>query len=49
MLLDAGVDSEVVGNPLDKIEEFVSLREWVFDRRSDREMAVELPGICDAV
>ena len=48
MLLDVGEDSEIVGNPLDKIEEFVSLRQWVFDRRSDREMAVELPGVwCD--
>ena len=31
-------------NPLDRIEEVISIKDWVFDRRSDEEMAVEAPG-----
>jgi len=31
-------------NPLDVLEQIVSANEWVFDRRSDSEMAVEAPG-----
>ncbi|MBT4741011.1 MAG: hypothetical protein HN793_11815 [Rhodospirillaceae bacterium] len=35
-------------NPLDRIEEVISIKDWVFDRRSDEEMAVEAPGTwCD--
>ena len=31
-------------NPLDQIERIVSANEWTFDRRSDQEMAVQVPG-----
>ena len=35
-------------NPLDIIEKVVEFNEWVFDRRNDREMAVQVPGSwCD--
>ncbi|KJS44128.1 MAG: hypothetical protein VR70_01960, partial [Rhodospirillaceae bacterium BRH_c57] len=36
--------SEMIGNPIDKVEQLASGREWIFDRRSDEEMAVEVPG-----
>jgi hypothetical protein len=31
-------------NPLDVLEQIVAANEWVFDRRSDAEMAAEAPG-----
>ena len=31
-------------NPIDVIETIVTAREWPFDRRSDEEMAAEVPG-----
>jgi hypothetical protein len=31
-------------NPLDVIEQIVAANEWLFDRRSDSEMAAEAPG-----
>ncbi|MEO5373001.1 MAG: YbjN domain-containing protein [Alphaproteobacteria bacterium] len=31
-------------NPLDMVEEIVHAHDWAFDRRSDEEMAVEVPG-----
>ena len=31
-------------NPLDIIEQFVMANDWAFDRRSDDEMVVEVPG-----
>lgn len=31
-------------NPLDLVEEVVGANDWAFDRRSDEEMAVEIPG-----
>jgi len=40
--------SQSVRNPLDVVEEVVSVKEWVFDRRNKEEMAVEVPGTwCD--
>ena len=40
--------SRSISNPLDVVEEVVSVKEWVFDRRSSEEMAVEVPGTwCD--
>jgi len=39
-----GVGRERSGNPLDVLEQIVSANEWVFDRRSDAEMAAEAPG-----
>ncbi|HVG81240.1 MAG TPA: YbjN domain-containing protein [Methylomirabilota bacterium] len=35
---------ERAANPLDIIEQIVTSNEWVFDRRSDAEMAAEAPG-----
>ena len=35
-------------NPIDQIEELIAGKEWVYDRRSDTELAVEAPGSwCD--
>jgi hypothetical protein len=31
-------------NPLDVIEQFVMANDWAFDRRSEEEMVVEVPG-----
>ncbi|MBB4266925.1 YbjN domain-containing protein [Roseospira visakhapatnamensis] len=31
-------------NPLDLIEQFLSVKEWVFDRRGEDEMVVEVPS-----
>ncbi|MGB0695522.1 MAG: YbjN domain-containing protein [Rhodospirillaceae bacterium] len=31
-------------NPIDVIETVVALKEWTFERRSEQEMAVEVPG-----
>ena len=31
-------------NPLDIIEKIVEINEWLFDRRNDLEMAVQVPG-----
>lgn len=36
--------ASVRGHPLDVIEKMVRDNEWVFDRRSDEEMAVQVPG-----
>jgi hypothetical protein len=35
---------ERAANPLDILEQIVTSNEWVFDRRSDAEMAAEAPG-----
>ena len=32
------------GNPLDIIEQVVVTNDWVYDRRADDELAVEVPG-----
>ncbi len=32
------------GNPLDLVEQIVLAHDWAFDRQSDDEMAVEVPG-----
>ena len=35
-------------NPLDLIEQIVEGNDWTFDRRSDQELAVQVPGTwCD--
>ena len=35
-------------NPLDVVESIAEVNEWMFDRRSDQEMAVQAPGTwCD--
>ena len=35
---------EAAANPLDVMEQIVAANDWVFDRRSDAEMAAEAPG-----
>ena len=35
---------EASANPLDVMEQIVTNNDWVFDRRSDHEMAAEAPG-----
>ena len=37
-------DRERATNPLDVLEQIVTANEWVFERRSDGEMAAEAPG-----
>ena len=44
MTLLATLEEETAANPLDLVEQFVSANDWPFDRRSDEEMAVEIPG-----
>ncbi len=37
-----------LANPLDIVEKIVEFNDWTFDRRSDEEMAVQVPGTwCD--
>ena len=36
--------TEHVANPLDIVEQVISANDWVFDRRTDSEMAAEAPG-----
>jgi hypothetical protein len=31
-------------NPIDMVEQIAAARDWVFDRRSEEEMAIEVPG-----
>lgn len=38
------VDETTVNHPLDVVERVVSANEWMFDRRSDQEMAAQVPG-----
>ncbi len=40
----ATVEQERAANPIDVIEQIISSNEWVFDRRSEGEMAAEAPG-----
>ena len=35
---------ETAANPIDVMEQIVAANEWAFDRRSDSEMAAEVPG-----
>lgn len=41
--LRASATTSVV-NPLDVIERIVEINDWLFDRRSDQEMAAQVPG-----
>jgi len=38
------VDSVAAIHPLDVVERVVTANEWMFDRRSDQEMAAQVPG-----
>lgn len=44
MSISVAMDQEVAVNPLDMVEQFVIANDWAFDRRSDDELAVEVPG-----
>jgi hypothetical protein len=37
-------DDEPQANPVDLVEQFVAANDWAFDRRSDEELAAEVPG-----
>jgi hypothetical protein len=42
--LATAFDSTTVANPLDLVEQVISANDWIFDRRSDSDMAAEAPG-----
>ena len=44
--MSASLHTEIdrVINPLDVLEQIIAGNEWVFERRSDEEMAAEAPG-----
>lgn len=45
MSLTAAYQSEeALANPVDLVEQFVSANDWAFDRRSEEELAAEVPG-----
>ncbi len=44
MTFPATMEEEAATNPLELVEQFVTANDWPFDRRSDDEMAVEVPG-----
>ncbi len=37
-------DKTAISNPLDLVEQVIAANDWVFDRRSDSDMAAEAPG-----
>lgn len=37
-------EEDSIINPLDLVEQYVVANDWAFDRRSDEELAVEMPG-----
>jgi hypothetical protein len=44
MTISATTEEGPSANPLDLVEQFVTANDWPFDRRSEEEMAVEVPG-----
>lgn len=40
----AAFANELSSNPIDLVEQVASGRDWAFDRRSDEEVAIEIPG-----
>lgn len=44
MSISLAYEEEPGINPLDLIEQLVTANDWAFDRRSDDELAVEVPG-----
>lgn len=44
MSISLAYEDETAPNPLDLVEQFVTANDWAFDRRSDEELAVEVPG-----
>ncbi len=40
----ATFDTSQVASPLDVVEQIVEYNEWIFDRHSDKEMMVQVPG-----
>ncbi|MEO0036008.1 YbjN domain-containing protein [Phaeospirillum tilakii] len=43
-LTAARQEDEHQANPVDLVEQFVAANDWAFDRRSDEELAAEVPG-----
>ena len=48
-MTETNTSEDIFGkNPLDIVERIVEINEWIFDRRNDQEMAVQVPGTwCD--
>lgn len=44
MTVSVTTETTTAANPLDLVEQVVTANDWVFDRRNDEEMAVEVPG-----
>jgi hypothetical protein len=44
MTMSLSFEDDAVLNPLDVVEQLVAGNDWAFDRRSDEELAVEVPG-----
>ena len=44
MSISLAYEDEPSLNPLDLVEQFVTTNDWAFDRRSDDELAAEVPG-----
>src|SRR5208337_502910 len=44
MSITLAYDEGPVLNPLDLVEQFATANDWAFDRRSDDELAAEVPG-----
>lgn len=44
MSISLAYEDEPVLNPLDLVEQFATANDWAFDRRSDDELAAEVPG-----
>ena len=42
--LATSCDDNNVANPLDLVEQVIAANDWIFDRRSDSDMAAEAPG-----
>jgi hypothetical protein len=42
--LDLSCEKPAVANPIDLVEQVISANEWVFERRSEAEMAAQVPG-----
>jgi hypothetical protein len=44
MTISTTLEEEAAVNPLDLVEQFIVANDWAFDRRSDEELAAEIPG-----
>jgi hypothetical protein len=44
MTVSVAYEEEAQANPLDLVEQFIIANDWAYDRRSDEELAAEVPG-----